>query len=91
MKNYLIGFFLILSVIILYLILFSQSSLFSFFNLRKEFKENKNILNTLQKESEDLQGKIKKLKNNDLEYLDHLARDKHEMSKPEEIIIFNNK
>ena len=91
MKNYLIGFFLILSVIILYLILFSQSSLFSFFNLRKEFKENKNILNTLQKESEDLQGKIKKLKNNDLEYLDHLARDKHEMSKPNEIIIFNNK
>tara|TARA_Y100000590_G_scaffold359581_1_gene415482 strand:- start:134 stop:409 length:276 start_codon:yes stop_codon:yes gene_type:complete len=91
MKNYLIGFFLILSIAIIYLIFFSQSSLFSFFNLRNELKENKNILNTLEEQTKDLQGNIKKLKNNDLEYLDELARDKHEMSKPNEIIIFNNK
>ena len=91
MKNYLIGFFLILSIAIIYLIFFSQSSLFSFFNLRNELKENKNILNTLEEQTRDLQGNIKKLKNNDLEYLDELARDKHEMSKPNEIIIFNNK
>ena len=91
MKNYLIGFFVILTIVIVYLMFFTQSSLFTYFKLRKEVKENKEILNSLQKQSEELQGKIKKLESNDLEYLDELARDKHDMSKPDEIIIFNNK
>ena len=69
----------------------SESSLFTYFKLRKEVKENKEILNSLQKQSEELQGKIKKLESNDLEYLDQLARDKHDLSDPDEIIIFNNK
>ena len=91
MKNYLIGFFVILTIVIVYLMFFSQSSLFTYFKLRKEVKENKEILNSLQKQSEELQGKIKKLESNDLEYLDQLARDKHDLSDPDEIIIFNNK
>ena len=91
MKNYLIGLFIILIIAIIYLMSSSQSSLLTYFKLRKEVKENKEILNSLQKQSEELQGKIKKLESNDLEYLDQLARDKHDLSDPDEIIIFNNK
>ena len=76
---------------ITYLMFFSQDSFFTLLKLRKEVKENKEILNSLQKQSEDLQDNIKKLKSNDLEYLDQLARDKHDRSDPDEIIIFNNK
>tara|TARA_Y100000590_G_C15211693_1_gene822733 strand:+ start:95 stop:385 length:291 start_codon:yes stop_codon:yes gene_type:complete len=91
MKNYLIGLFVILIIVMVYLMLSSQSSLFTYFNLRKEVKENKEILNSLEKKGEKLDLNIQKLKNNDLEYLDQLARDKHDLSKPDEIIIFNNK
>ena len=91
MKNYLIGLFIILIIAIIYLITSSESSIFTYFKLGKEVKENKEILNSLQKQSEELQGKIKKLESNDLEYLDQLARDKHDLSDPDEIIIFNNK
>ena len=91
MKKYLIGLFIILIIAIIYLMSSSQSSLFTYFKLRKEVKENKEILNSLQKQSDELQDKIKKLESNDLEYLDQLARDKHDFSDPDEIIIFNNK
>ena len=91
MKNYLIGLFVILIIVIFYLMTSSQSSVFTYFKLKKEVIENKEILNSLQKKSENLQDNIKKLESNDLEYLDELARDKHDMSKPDEIIIFNNK
>ena len=91
MKNYLIGLFIILIIAIIYLMSSSESSPFTYFKLRKEVKENKEISNSLQKQSEELQGKIKKLESNDLEYLDQLARDKHDLSDPDEIIIFNNK
>ena len=91
MKNYLIGLFIILIIAIIYLMSSSQSSLFTYFKLRKEVKENKEILDSSIKESGKLQRKIKKLESNDLEYLDQLARDKHDLSDPDEIIIFNNK
>ena len=91
MKKYLIGLFIIIIIVIVYSMTFSQSSVFTFLKLRKEVNENKEILNSLQKQSEELQGKIKKLESNDLEYVDQLARDKHDMSDPDEIIIFNNK
>ena len=91
MKKYLIGFFIIIIIVIVYSMTSSQNSVFTFFNLGKEVKENKEILNSLQKQSEELQGKIKKLESNDLEYVDQLARDKHDLSDPNEIIIFNNK
>ena len=91
MKNYLIGLFIILIIAIIYLMSSSESSIFTYFKLGKEVKENKEILNSLQKQSEELQGKIKKLESNDLEYVDQLARDKHDMSDSDEIIIFNNK
>ena len=91
MKKYLIGFFIIIIIVIVYSMTSSQNSLFTYFKLGKEVKENKEILNSLQKQSEELQGKIKKLESNDLEYVDQLARDKHDFSDPDEIIIFNNK
>ena len=91
MKNYLIGLFLILIIAIVYLFIFSQSSLFTSFKLKKEINEEKKVLNSLQEKSGELQKNIKKLKSNNLEYLDELARDKHDMSEPDEIIIFNNK
>ena len=91
MKNYLIGLFLILIIAIVYLFFFSQSSLFTSFKLKKEINEEKKVLNSLQEKSGELQKNIKKLKSNDLEYVDELARDKHDMSEPDEIIIFNNK
>ena len=91
MKNYLIGLFIILIIAIVYLLTSSQSSVFTYFKLRKEVKENKEILDSSIKESGKLQHKIKKLESNDLEYLDQLARDKHDLSDPDEIIIFNNK
>ena len=91
MKNYLISFFALLIIVIVYLTFFSKNSLFTFFNLRKEIKENDKVLNSLQKQRGEMQDKINKLKSNNLEYLDEIARDKHDMSKPDEIIIFNNK
>tara|TARA_Y100000590_G_scaffold99181_1_gene112825 strand:- start:138 stop:413 length:276 start_codon:yes stop_codon:yes gene_type:complete len=91
MKNYLIGLFVILIIVIFYLMTFSKSSIFTMFQLKKEVNENNEILETFKGQSKELQDKIKKLESNDLEYLDELARDKHDMSKPDEIIIFNNK
>tara|TARA_B100001123_G_scaffold30752_1_gene32350 strand:- start:130 stop:405 length:276 start_codon:yes stop_codon:yes gene_type:complete len=91
MKNYLIGLFVILIIVIFYLMTFSKSSIFTLFQLKKEVNENNEILETFKGQSKELQDKIKKLESNDLEYLDELARDKHDMSKPDEIIIFNNK
>ena len=91
MKKYLIGFFIIIIIVIVYSMTSSQNSLFTYFKLEKEVKKNKEILNYLQKQSKEIQDKIKKLESNDLEYLDQLARDKHDLSDPDEIIIFNNK
>ena len=91
MKNYLIGLFVILIIAIIYLMNFSQSSVFTFFKLRKEVKENKEILDSYKTQTKELQKNIKKLGSNDLEYLEQLARDKHDLSKPDEIIIFNKK
>ena len=91
MKKYLIGLFIIIIIVIVYSMISSQSSVFTFLKLRKEVNKNKEILNSLQKQSEELHDKIKKLESNDLEYLDQLAREKHDLSDPNEIIIFNNK
>ena len=91
MKNYLIGLFVILIIVIFYLMIFSKSSVFTLLQLKKEVGENNKILDSYKNQSKELQGKIKKLKSNDLKYLDELAREKHDMSKPDEIIIFNNK
>ena len=91
MKKYLIGLFIILIIVIIYSMNFSESSVFTYFKLRKDVKENKEVLDTYKKQSSEIQENIKKLKSNDIEYLDELARDKHDMSKPDEIIIFNKK
>ena len=91
MKKYLIGLFIILIIVIIYSMNFRESSVFTYFKLRKDVKENKEVLDTYKKQSSEIQKNIKKLKSNDIEYLEELARDKHDMSKPDEIIIFNKK
>ena len=91
MKKYLIGLFVILIIVIIYSMNFKESSVFTYFKLRKDVKENKEVLDTYKKQSSEIQENIKKLKSNDIEYLDELARDKHDMSKSDEIIIFNKK
>ena len=91
MKNYLISLFIILIIVIIYSMNFRESSVFTYFKLRKDVKENKEVLDTYKKQSSEIQKNIKKLKSNDIEYLEELARDKHDMSKPDEIIIFNKK
>ena len=91
MKNYLIGFFLILIILMAYFMISGKSSLFTLLELKKDLKEKKEVLKKLDKDSADLQDKINKIKLNDLEYIDELARDEHDMSKSDEIIIFNNK
>ena len=91
MKKYLIGLFIILIIVIIYSMNFRESSVFTYFKLRKYVKENKEVLDTYKKQSNEIQKNIKKLKSNDIEYLEELARDKHDMSKPDEIIIFNKK
>ena len=91
MKNYLIGLFIILIIVIIYSMNFRESSVFTYFKLRKDVKENKEVLDTYKKQSSEIQKNIKKLKSNDIEYLEELARDNHDMSKPDEIIIFNKK
>ena len=91
MKNYLIGLFIILIIVIIYSMNFRESSVLTYFKLRKDVKENKEVLDTYKQQSSEIQENIKKLKSNDIEYLEELARDKHDMSKPDEIIIFNKK
>ena len=70
---------------------FSQNSITTYFKLKKELNAKQENLDLYKEKSNKLKENIKKLKTNDLEYLDELARDEHEMSKPDEIIIFNNK
>ena len=91
MKNYLIGFFIILIITIIYLRIFGEKSLFTYLKLKKELNQNIQILETYKKETKELQENVKKLKIEtlDLDYLDEVARDKHDLYKPDENIIFN--
>ena len=91
MKNCLISFFIILIITIIYLIIFDEKSLFTYLKLKKELNQNIQILETYKKETKELQENVKKLKIEtlDLDYLDEVARDKHDLSKPDENIIFN--
>ncbi|MBH72009.1 MAG: Cell division protein FtsB [Alphaproteobacteria bacterium MarineAlpha6_Bin6] len=91
MKNYLIGIFVLLIIVIIYLMTFSQNSITTYFKLKKELNAKQENLDLYKEKSNKLKENIKKLKTNDLEYLDELARDKHDLSKPDEVIIFNNK
>ena len=91
MKNYLIGIFVLLIIVIIYLMTFSQNSITTYFKLKKELNAKQENLDLYKEKNNKLKENIKKLKTNDLEYLDELARDKHDLSKPDEVIIFNNK
>tara|TARA_B100000029_G_scaffold515836_1_gene624955 strand:- start:8787 stop:9065 length:279 start_codon:yes stop_codon:yes gene_type:complete len=90
MKNYLIGLFAILTIIIIYLIIYGgEKNFFTLYKLKKEVSENKEILQNYEKEKKELKTSIEKLETGDLEYIEQIARDKLNMSEPDEIIIFN--
>ena len=91
MKNYLIGFFIILILILISFLFIGNKSIFTYLKLKKELNKNNQILKTYKKETKVLQENVKKLKIEtlDLDYLDEVARDKHNLSKPDENIIFN--
>ena len=90
MKNYLIGLFAILTIIIIYLIIYGgEKNFFTLYKLKKEVSENKEILQKNEKEKKELKTSIEKLETGDLEYIEQIARDKLNMSEPDEIIIFN--
>ncbi len=93
MKDYLIGLFVILILILFSYIFIGNKSIFTYLKLHKELNINKEIENTLNKKNKELKQNIKKLKEDtlDLDYLDEIAREKHNLSKEDEIIIFNNK
>ncbi len=93
MKDYLIGLFVILILILFSYIFIGNKSIFTYLKLNKELNINKEIENTLNKKNKELKQNIKKLKEDtlDLDYLDEIAREKHNLSKEDEIIIFNNK
>jgi len=93
MKEYLIGLFVILILILFSYIFIGNKSIFTYLKLHKELNINKEIENTLNKKNKELKQNIKKLKEDtlDLDYLDEIAREKHNLSKEDEIIIFNNK
>ena len=73
------------------ILVLNPSSLFTYLKLKKELNQNIQILETYKKETKELQENVKKLKIEtlDLDYLDEVARDKHDLSKPDENIIFN--
>ena len=59
MKNYLIGLFIILIIVIIYSMNFRENSVFTYFKLRKDVKENKEVLDTYKKQSSEIQKNIK--------------------------------
>ena len=91
MKKFLIGILFFLILILIYFITIDKKSIFSYFQAKKEWIEKKMEIKSLKNQSELLKTKINKLKDDslDLDYLDEVARDKHNLSKPDEIIIFN--
>ena len=93
MKNYLIGLLLILTVSLFYFSFFGEKSIFSLFKLNAELEKKKEKLDLLKTESNNLSNSIKKLEIEtlDLDYVDEIARDKHNLSEPNEVIIFNKK
>ena len=92
MKNYLIGLLSILILILIYFITLSNKSIFTYFELKKNLENETMKLESLKKERYLLQNNVKKLKEKDLDldYLDEIAREKHNLSKPDEYIIYND-
>ena len=91
MKNYLIAILAILIIAIIYLLNFGEKSVFTYFNLKKQFYEKNQILKKYKNETNELKENIEKLNSESLDsdYLDEVARDKHNLSKPDEFIIYN--
>ena len=64
-----------------------ERGLISYFDKKKIYQELKNKENELVSKIEDLEHKISLVKNNDLDYLDMLYREKFRYGTKDEIII----
>ena len=91
MKNYLIAILTILIIAIIYLLNFGEKSIFTYLNLKKQFYEKNQILKKYKNETNELKENIEKLNSESLDsdYLDKVAREKHNLSKADECIIYN--
>ena len=91
MKNFATATLFLLILVLIYFITFDKKSIISYFQVKKVLVEKISELKSLKDESELLKSKINKLKDDslDLDYLDEVAREKHNLSNPDEIIIFN--
>tara|TARA_B100001013_G_scaffold302967_1_gene204967 strand:- start:629 stop:913 length:285 start_codon:yes stop_codon:yes gene_type:complete len=91
MKNFLIITLFLLILVLIYFISIDKKSIISYFQVKKVLVEKINELKSLKDQSELLKSKINKLKDDslDLDYLDEVAREKHNLSNSDEVIIFN--
>ena len=91
MKNFATATLFLLILVLIYFMTIDKKSIISYFQVKKVLVEKINELKSLKDQGELLKSKINKLKDDslDLDYLDEVARDKHNLSKPDEIIIFN--
>ena len=64
-----------------------ERGLISYIDKKKIYEDLKNKDNLLTKDLEDLENKISLIKNNDLDYLDMLYREKFRYGTKDEIII----
>ena len=82
-KRIIRGIFFLISFVLISIFIFGDHGLFQLYKLEKEKKEIKEYISNLRKKREERQIEKKRLEN-DLDYLEKLAREKYLMSKPGE-------
>ena len=87
--SFIFAFFLFLYLT--YFLINGSGSILTYFKLKNLNISYSEQLNYLNEHNNLLIDKIKRLQPNtlDLDYLDEVARDKHDLTKPDENIIFN--
>ena len=82
-KKIIQGILFLISFVLISIFIFGDHGLFQLYKLEKEKKEIKEYISNLRKKREERQIEKKRLEN-DLDYLEKLAREKYLMSKPGE-------
>lgn len=77
---------LIFFLIVLLFLLFNEYGLIKYYKLKQEISSLKNQIDDKNKKIDDLQLEIDSLRNNDFK-LEKVAREKYNMSKPNEKVI----
>ena len=82
-KKIIQGILFLISFVLISIFIFGDHGLFQLYKLEKEKKEIKEYISNLRDKREERQIEKKRLEN-DLDYLEKLAREKYLMSKPGE-------